>query len=277
MIAAWVTDPLARKRLAAAVRGPRPGRSPNPAIAWCDSGDDVIAAVATRGATVVIVEIPDIALADAPAPETIDVSRIEELTRTLRREHPAVPVLAYTPLTAAASRAVITLAHAGITNVIIAGHDDLNHAVGPIIARAASLSIAESAYRTLAAVASPGVAEILHFALRYGANAPTVAHVAAALHVHRKTLAGWCRASGAPSPRVLITWCRLIIAVERLAGARWSTERVARAMGFGSGSALTGLIRRHIGLSRAELREHGSRVVVEMLVRRLAEGRGQTS
>ena len=57
MIAAWVTDPLARKRLAAAIRGPRPGRSRNPAITWCDSGDDVIAAVATRGATVVIVEV----------------------------------------------------------------------------------------------------------------------------------------------------------------------------------------------------------------------------
>ena len=101
--------------------------------------------------------------------------------------------------------------------------------------------------------------------------------MAAALHVHRKTLAGWCHASGAPPPRALVTWCRLIIAVERLADARWSIERVARAMGFGSGSALTGLIRRHIGLSRAELRERGSRVVVEMLVRRLAEGRGQTS
>jgi AraC-like DNA-binding protein len=230
-------------------------------------------AVSTRGATAVIIELRGLGPSEAASTTGSDMSRIEELTRTLRGQHPAVPVLVYAPLTAAASRAVVTLARAGVANVIIAGHDDLNHAVGPILARAASVCAAEDAYQKLSAVASPGVAAILNYGLRYGARAPTVADAAAALHVHRKTLAVWCHASGAPSPRVLVTWCRLIIATERLADARWSTERVARALGFGSGSALAGLIRRHIGLGRAELRERGSSVVVEMLARRLAEGR----
>jgi AraC-like DNA-binding protein len=274
MIAAWVTDPLARGRLAAAIIGERrPRRSRGPAILWCDSAEDVMVAVITRGATAVIIELAGFGPSDAASATGSDVSRIEELTRTLRGQHPGVPVLVYAPLTAAASRAVVTLAHAGVANVIIAGHDDLNHAVGPILARAASVCAAEEAYRILSAVASPGVAAILNYALRYGARAPTVADAAAVLHVHRKTLAAWCHAGGAPSPRVLVTWCRLIIATERLAEARWPAERVARVLGFGSGSALAGLIRRHIGLTRAELREGGSSVVVEMLARRLADGR----
>jgi AraC-like DNA-binding protein len=274
MIAAWVTDPLARQRLAAAIREEhRPRRSRRPTILWCDSGEEVTVAVATRGATPVIIELAGLGPPDAASTSGSDITRIEALTRTLRDQHPAVPVLLYAPLTAAASRAVVTLARAGATNVIIAGHDDLSHSVAPILARAASICAAEDAYRKLSAVASPAVAAILNYALRYGARAPTVADAAAALHVHRKTLSAWCHSSGAPSPRVLVTWCRLIIAVERLADARWPAERVARVLGFGSGSALAGLIRRHIGLSRTALREQGSSAVVEMLVRRLAEGR----
>lgn len=273
MIAAWVMDPLARDRLAAAIDEPRPRRSERPAMLWCDSAEELMAAATTRGVSAVIIELTGFGPSDVAPATAGGVARIEELTRTLRSQHPAVPVLVYAPLTAAASRAVVTLAHAGVANVIIAGHDDLNHAVGPILARAASICAAEEAYQKLSAVASPDVAAILNYALRYGARAPTVADAAAALHVHRKTLAAWCQATGAPSPRVLVTWCRLIIAVERLAGARWPAERVARVLGFGSGSALTGLIRRHIGLTRAVLREQGSGVVVEMLARRLIDGR----
>ena len=273
MIAAWVTDPVARQRLADAINEPRPRRSRKPAILWCDSGQEVMVAVTTRGATTVIIELAGFGSPDTVSATASSIPRIEELVRALHSQHPAVPVLVYAPLTASASRAVVTLAHAGVANVIIAGHDDLNHAVGPILARAASVCAAEDAYRKLSAVASPGVAAILNYALRYGAKAPTVADAAGALHVHRKTLAAWCHSSGAPSPRVLVTWCRLIIAVERLADARWPAERVAQAFGFGSGSALAGLIRRHIGLTRAVLREQGSGAVVEMLARRLFDGR----
>ena len=36
---------------------------------------------------------------------------------------------------------------------------------------------------------------------------------------------------------------------------------------------VAGLIRRHLGLTRAQLREGGSGIVIEMLVRRLIDGR----
>jgi AraC-like DNA-binding protein len=235
--------------------------------------DELVAAVAGHDARAAIIEIGGGDAGDDTAGGGGRISRLEEMTRTLRADHPRVPVLIYAPLTAAASRTIVALARAGITNVIIAGHDDLNHAVRPILDASASACTAEAAYERLSALASPGVAAILSYALRYGTAAPTVAAAARALRVHRKTLAAWCLASGAPSPRVLITWCRLVIAVERLAEARWPTERVARAFGFGSGSALTGLIRRHIGLTRAELREGGSGIVAEMLAQRLTEGR----
>ena len=270
VIAAWVTDAAARQRLAAAVTERLPRRVHAPAIQWCESAEALLAAVARGVATTTIVEIDD-----APDDGT-RIARVAELTHTLRADYPAVPVLIYAPLTAAASRAIVTLAGAGITNVIIAGYDDLNHAVRPILDAAVSACIAEAAYVRLSAAASRDVTAILGYALRYATAAPSVASAAQALRVHRKTLASWCHASGAPPPRVLVTWCRLIVAAERLAEARWPTERVARAFGFGSGSALAGLIRRHIGLTRAELRAAGSGVVVEMLAQRLADGRRGT-
>jgi AraC-like DNA-binding protein len=273
VIAAWVTDAIARQRLAAAVAERLPRRTRGPVILWCESADELVAAVARQDAMAAIIEISGADPGEDTRGAWDGISRLEEMIRTLRAEHPAVPVLIYAPLTAAASRTIVALARAGITNVIIAGHDDLNHAVRPILDASASACTAEAAYARLSAVASPGVAAILGYALPYRTAVPTVAAAARALRVHRKTLAAWCLASGAPSPRVLITWSRLVIAAERLAEARWPTERVARAFGFGSGSALAGLIRRHIGLTRAELREHGSGVVIEMLARRLADGR----
>jgi AraC-like DNA-binding protein len=273
VIAAWVTDAVARERLATAVSERLPRRTRGPVILWCDSADELVAAVARHDTRAAIIEIGGSESGDDTTGAAGGISRLEEVTRTLRAEYPSVPVLIYAPLTAAASRTIVALARAGITNVIIAGHDDLNHAVRPILDASASACAAEVAFARLSAVASPGVAVILGYALRYGTTAPTVAAAARALRVHRKTLAAWCLASGAPSPRVLITWCRLVIAAERLAEARWPTERVARAFGFGSGSALAGLIRRHLGLTRAQLREGGSGIVIEMLVRRLIDGR----
>jgi AraC-like DNA-binding protein len=273
VIAAWVTDAIARQRLATAVSERLPRRAKGPAIRWCDSADELATAVSQHGVEAAIIEVGDADAGDDTAGGGGRISPLEEVIRTLRAEHPAVPVLIYAPLTAAASRTIVALAGAGITNVIIAGHDDLNHAVRPILDASASACTAEAAYARLSVVASPGVAAILSYGLRYGTAAPTVAAAARALRVHRKTLAAWCVASGAPSPRVLITWCRLVIAVERLAEARWPAERVARAFGFGSGSALAGLIKRHIGLTRAALRERGSGVVTEMLAQRLADGR----
>jgi AraC-like DNA-binding protein len=273
VIAAWVTDALARQRLAAAVTERLPRRARGPAMLWCDSPGALLATVARGGATATIIEIGGADATPVTSETTTDVAEVEALTRALRAGHPALPVLLYAPLTAATSRAIVSLAHAGITNVIIAGHDDLNHAVRPILDAACSACTAEDAYARLSAVASPGVTAILGYALHYAASGPTVTTATRALHVHRKTLSAWCHASGAPPPRVLVIWCRLIIAAERLAEAHWPTERVARAFGFGSGSALNRLIKRHIGLTRAELREQGSAIVVEMLVRRLENGR----
>jgi AraC-like DNA-binding protein len=273
VIVAWVTDALARQRLAAAITERLPRRAQAPALRWCDSASALLATVAQGGATATIIEIGDTVSAHVTNETTTDIAEVEELTRALRAGYPAVPVLIYAPLTAAASRAIVTLASAGITNVIIAGYDDMNHAVRPILDAAMSACIAEAAYGRLSAVASRDVTAILGYALRYATAAPSVASAAQALRVHRKTLASWCHTSGAPPPRVLVTWCRLIIAAERLAVAQWPTERVARAFGFGSGSALNRLIKRHIGLTRAGLREQGSAIVVEMLARRLEDGR----
>lgn len=270
MIAAWVTDPVARERLAAAAQDRRPRRTPSVAILWCRSGDELFSAVADRGATAAVIELGDIS-ADADGGD----SPVERATRTLREEYPAVPVLVYAPLTAAASRAMLGLGRAGVVNAIIAGHDDLGHALGSILAAAASVCVAEDAYTRLSSVASSGVRTILDYALRYGCTMPTVADAARVLRVHRKTLTIWCRSSGAPPPRVLVTWCRLIIAAERLVERRWSTERVARALGFASGSALARMFKRHLDLTRPALRERGSGVVVEMLLRRLSDGRAR--
>ena len=104
---------------------------------------------------------------------------------------------------------------------------------------------------------------MLHGMVAYCASFPRESHeiekVALALGVHRKTLVNWCQRAHAPPPSVLVTWVRLLLAVEILQSPGHTIERVAHSLEFPSGSAFRNLCRRYLGHRPAELRSSAGR------------------
>jgi transcriptional regulator GlxA family with amidase domain len=82
----------------------------------------------------------------------------------------------------------------------------------------------------------------------------TVARVARAMGVHRKTLVNRCRTEGAPSPGTIVAWCLLLLAATLLAAPGVTVERVAMWLNFPSASALRNMLTRHAGLRPRDLR-----------------------
>jgi AraC-like DNA-binding protein len=264
VIAALIKHDAVRVRLEAAIRGEGSVHHPD-GILWCDTARALLNAVADQGASVAIIEWDD-------GPD--GATDVEAAVRELRSEYPTVPVLAYVRLTAPSVRALLSAGRAGVFEAIIEGHDDVRGGLGTVLCRAARDCVADRARERLLPVAPLPIVPILTYALRHAHAAPTVADAARALMVHRKTLAAWCQDSGAPPPSVLISWCRLIAAVSRLADPGRSAERVAIEFGFASGSALGNMAKRHTGLSLAHVREQGPAVVLEIFARRLEGCRG---
>jgi AraC-like DNA-binding protein len=257
VMATLVRDRMLQTQLAAAVRaGVRPLTA---RIVWCDSPEELYSAVADRGATIAITEwadATDLALAGA-------VQRVRE-------EFPTVAVLVYAPLTPAGAKALLAAGRAGVCEVILAGHDDVGRALGAVLARAALASVAERAVERLSSLVPADVMPILAYALRHARSALDVGDIARSLHVHRKTLADRCRRAGAPPPRELAAWGRLVLAAERLSDRGRSAERVAAEFGYASGSAFANMLKRYTGLALAEIRVQGPAVVLESLVRRFS-------
>lgn len=272
MIAALVTGAGALVgRLRTAVSAPQTG-TPSPELVLCKDADALYDAVATGGATIVVIEVGE----ESIGAESSDAA-LEEIVRTLHTQFPIVPVLIYGPLTAKFARAALAAGRGGAREVLVSGVDDVGRALAPLLARATASAVANHAIARLTTVASAEVLSMLTYALTYARRAPSVGDLSRVLRVHRKTLAAWCRNSGAPPPGILVSWCRLIVAAEQLAQPGRSTERVAVDCGFRSGSSLANLLKRRTGLTRAVLRERGGEVVLDLLMRTLAQGRDAAS
>jgi AraC-like DNA-binding protein len=253
-IAAHVHDSAARARLRGAVRS-------HAKLVFCDDLAELASAVADGAATAVITEWRD----DAGG-------TIESAIRALRIEYPNIPVLVYAPLTPEGAHDMLAAARAGAVDVIIANFDDVGITLGRRLASAQATTLADRIVERLATLVPLPVAQMLEYFFRHARTPPSVGGAAAALQVHRKTLALHCARARLPSPSALCCWARLILTSHRLEDPGRTTEHGAIEMGFPSGSAFRNMLKRYTGLSPAEVRERGgSMCLVEMLTAQLAQ------
>ncbi len=257
-IAALVRDVALRTQLEVAVQSAE--GVPDRRLLWCKSADDLYRAVAERGAAVVITEWDD--AVNFP---------VEAVIRRLRAEFSTVPVLAYVPLTPTGARALLAAGQAGVSEAMLAGYDDIGHALYSVIARAADAAMADNALARLAGVVPSQVLAILAYVFRHARAGPGVGDIANALGLHRKTLAEQCRRAGVPPPGELASWGRLVIAAARLADRGRTAEQVAARFRYRSGSALASMLKRYTGLTVSEARQRGPASVLDLLISRLHE------
>jgi AraC-like DNA-binding protein len=257
-IAALVSDRASRARLQGAVRG-------QATLAFCSSVLELVSAVADGVATTVVTEWRD-----------AGGRSVDKAVRSLRADYPTVPILVYAPLTPQGARDMLEAAHAGATEVVIANFDDIGVMLSQRLASAQGTALARQIMSRVAGLVPESVALLLDYFFRHGRSAPSVTAVAAALGLHRKTLAQHCARAKLPTPSALSCWARLILTAQRLEDPGRTTERAALEVGFPSGSAFRNMLKRYTGLSPSQLREQGGSVcVIEMFAARLATGHVQ--
>ena len=214
----------------------------------------ILAVGSTRAAEQVIAEAPS-------RPTAAVVSATDEkgrsclpLVRTLTQLRPTVPVIGYCAADASASRDVLTLARAGVHDVMFGGLDDEGRAIRRFLETASKAGGVDDILKDI----TPGLNVALLPLVRYCLEHPhvnSVAEVADAMGVHRKTLFVHCRGAKGPPPSTIMTWCRLLLATRLLATSLRSVEAVALDLGFASATAFRNITKRYTGLRPTEFRD----------------------
>ena len=246
---AWILvlipDPAARARVETAMR----------------SRAHVVAVGSARAAEQVLVTARSRPTAAVVSATDADGRNCLPLVRTLTQQRPTVPVIGYCAPDGTSSRDVLTLARAGVHDVMFRGIDDHGRAVRRFVDTASTASGVDEILRAIA----PGLhANLLPF-VRYCLEHPqvhSVTAVADALGIHRKTLFVHCRDACAPPPGIMMTWCRLLLAAQRLATSMRSVEAVACDLGFTSARALRNVAKRYTGLRPTAFREGNAMPIV---------------
>ena len=199
-----------------------------------------------------------------------------EVVRSIHQTRPSIRIIIYSRLDPASARALVPLIKAGAHEVILRGYDDLAAWFRKGLAEEDVSTAPDSLFDQISPALPQVLLPFLSYCLRHAQEPPRVAASARALGVHRRTLVNRLAGAGLPSPRVMISWIRLLVALEKLEGTRDSVEEVAHAMQFGSAAGLRKMCKRYTGCTPTELASvEGSRTGVLLFLRRLAKQQQQ--
>jgi AraC-like DNA-binding protein len=234
-------------------------------VRWARTNTELEAMFRTAGERLRMVVVAPRDLGDAPT---------SPLVRELRGHRPCVAWVGYCRAANNESRDIIALASAGIHEIVFLDVTDWGIALQQTLSHAAQACGAAQAFERLSVFVPRTLHPLIEYCLYFPQLATSVPRVASALGVHRKTLVNYTARFGLPSPSVLITWCRLIIAAHLLESRGGSVERVALALEYPSATALRNTLRRYARHRPADLREGGMDRMVTRFAQILADGGG---
>jgi AraC-like DNA-binding protein len=199
----------------------------------------------------------------------------------LKLARPDLGLIGYITRGQAYSPEVLTMARAGVHELIFRGTDDVTSGIRTALARVGAGPAQASVRRALTdagVLSTPEADAIVTCCIQYGQADFSADDLARFLGVHRKTLAQRCRAAGLPLPGALTAWIRLLQAGALLDVPGRRVDDVAQALGYRKASVLRNALKRYTGRRATELRANGA--LAEVLAAFLhpdAFGRGKTA
>lgn len=169
-----------------------------------------------------------------------------------------IPVIGYADGDGQDADAIADLLEAGVHEMVLRGVDDMVPFLALKFARADETRAAAAALARISSMLPVRLLPVARYLLAFPRDGHSVADVASALGINRKTLTNWCASESCPPPRVLITWCRLLLAAELLQAPRLPVEHVADSLSFPSASAFRNLCQRYFGFRPRRLKEDGA-------------------
>jgi AraC-like DNA-binding protein len=257
-VAALVLGRLDRARLQDAVKG----------IAVLDPVDRVASLEQLVART-----IPRVSAVIAEPYDAVRTPTAPTLAR-LRADYPGIALIAYCSPGHRHCTEILSLANAGVNELVFRGVDDTAAAFRQALARASQSSAAREVLEALRSIVAPDALWIVEACVQYAWPNLNSRELAQALGLNIKTLLKHCRSGGLPSPGALLNWVRLMIVAYLIEAEGRALDHVAGAFGFESASPLRNLMKRYTGRRALEVRQGGGlRVVVEAFLRDDAFGR----
>lgn len=235
-------------------------------VCFCQHRDELSVLAAHPETAVVITETRD----SDDAPVAPVVARLTAGPRL-------VPVIAYVAWPGTTPDDIVDVVRAGASDLVREGFDDTGIALRTALRTATVHTAARVIARDVQHVVPVAVWQVVEYVLARADRDLSVADIARALGIHRRTVARRLKAAGVPGARSLIRWCRLMLAAWMLEGNARTVESVAYALEFDSAGALRNAFRRYAAVSMREVRcVGGFRRVVAAFADRLAETRPDT-
>jgi len=188
---------------------------------------------------------------------------VRRILRALHNRDATLRVFGYLAPKQESALAMMEAVRGGLDGLIFRAPDDttaLRDAVGN--QRFAFADGLESILRTLNPLVPAGLHSLLRQALGSHVSCDTVPALAEHVRMTPRVLSKTLDYFGGPTPELFRSWTRLVWAGYALQTTAWSIERIARELHFHSGSALTHLMQRHVGVAPENLRRQDALLTV---------------
>jgi len=167
--------------------------------------------------------------------------RLNALTHAMTLA-PRIPVIGYVSVTASAIRVVQTLVRSGVSEIVIRGVDDSRDAIALAVHRAVAAggwdSVASAIEAPLKALPLP-VALAIELAFTHPEQVRSVADLAVAARMTRRSLDRWLARVGFCPARTVIACARVNAAFRLVAGGSIRVAEAALLVGYASSRSLT--------------------------------------
>lgn len=181
----------------------------------------------------------------------------ETALRRIRASFAAHPLIAYYDPRGLTPRHILALAQSGITDLVQLDVDDSRLLFGKILNSAARVSYAQTVFDLVGRDIPPAMRSLFTYALEQAGQSMDVPELAASLGLSRRTLAWRMSQNGLPSPRIFLTWCRLLVAALLLDERGRTLDSVADQLDFSGGHSLGAVFFRYMDRGIMTLREEG--------------------
>lgn len=187
--------------------------------------------------------------------KTFDLA--ESTLRRIRATFPSHPLVAYYNPRGLSPRHLVTIAQSGITELVHLDVDDSRITFNRILNNASRVTYADTLFGLLKGDVPEPLHSVFVFSLQHAGRRLDVDELAASLGLSKRTLSWRMAQYRAPSPRMFLTWSRLLVAALLLDDHSRTLDSVSDQLNFTGGHALGAVFFRYMDRGIITLRNEG--------------------
>lgn len=183
-------------------------------------------------------------------------TRAQEIER-IRVLFPSLPIIIYATLSPDLAPALLRLGQAGLTQVVIAEHDDHPNRLSDLLAAETSQAVSHQLIAAISDLLAECPTELrwaIETIIREPTSVQSVQELASRARMDRRTCLRWFARVHLPPPSVILTVLRAVYAHRLLQDPGYTVEDVAAKLGYQQTRTFAQNVKEVLGMTPGELR-----------------------